>query len=235
MPNLPALEALLKLHRVDSRIAKLEEQKRLLPISLRRIRERLDHQRETRDAKRAEIKQRRADNHAKEVLLRTAEEEAERLTTQLNQASSNKEYTALQHEITDQRVEASKIEDQILTTLAGIEDLEAEAARAEEAIQQVQREYDEESAKVQKADEKLAQQIAELRKKREEAAKDVDPELLEEYRRIAAKKGASALAQVVNGTCQGCFMQLPPQLGHTAEAGVGIVHCPSCSRILYVQ
>lgn len=234
MPNAPALQALLVLHQVDSRIGRLESQQKLLPVSLRRIRERLDRQRETFEAKKEERKKLRAESHAKELLLRAAEEEVKELTAKLNTASTNKEYTALQHEITDRRVEASKIEDQVLTTLADIEALGGETQQAEEAIQQIQREHDGESKKVDAAAVELGRQIAQLRAKRQAAAEGVDAELLEEYQRIAARKGASALALVVSHMCQGCFMQLPPQLAHTLVAARQIVHCPSCNRILYL-
>ena len=234
MPNAPALQALLVLHQVDSRINALESQLRLLPVSLRRIRERLGRQREALEAKKEETKKLRAESRTKEVLLRAAEDEVKELTAKLNAASTNKEYTALQHEISDQRVEASRIEDQILTTLADIEALEAETRQAKQAIEQIQRECDDESRKVDAAAGKLEGQAAQLRAERQKVGQGVESELLDEYQRIAARKGSSALALVVGGTCQGCFMQLPPQLAHTVVVGTTIVHCPSCNRILYV-
>ncbi|MBL7222718.1 MAG: hypothetical protein ISS72_02595 [Candidatus Brocadiae bacterium] len=233
MPNAPALEALLALHRIDSRIDKLEKQKKLLPASLRRIRERLDRQQELLAAKREAVKKLRADTHSKEVLLRAAEEEAEAYKVKLNTASSNKEYTALQHEITDKRVEASKIEDQVLAAMADVDALQAAIKQIDEAVAQIQHEYDQESGKADRAAGALDQQLEGLQGERRTACEAVDPALLEEYQRIAAKKGASALALVTGEVCQGCFMQLPPQLAHTVVAGTTIVHCPSCSRILY--
>ena len=44
----------------------------------------------------------------------------------------------------------------------------------------------------------------------------------------------TALAAVVSNACQGCFMHLTPQLTHVLMAGNRIVHCPNCSRLLYM-
>jgi hypothetical protein len=234
MPNAPALRALLALHQVDSQISRLDSQKRLLPVSLRRIRERLDRQREVLAAKKDQHKHLRVDSHGNESLLRGVEEEIAKLQTQLNTASSNKEYTTLQHEIAGKRADASRIEDQVLTALADLEALEAAMKEAHKAIQEIQREYDDEAGKVQTAAARLDRDIAKLQGQREAATKGVDRALLDEYRRIAGRKGSSALATVVGDTCQGCFMQLPPQLAYTIGAGTSILHCPSCSRILYL-
>jgi predicted nucleic acid-binding Zn-ribbon protein len=38
---------------------------------------------------------------------------------------------------------------------------------------------------------------------------------------------------VKNGTCQGCNMNIPPQLYNVLQRGVSIEICPSCSRIIY--
>ena len=33
--------------------------------------------------------------------------------------------------------------------------------------------------------------------------------------------------------CQGCYMQIPPNLGVQLARGASLVQCPSCDRILY--
>ena len=42
------------------------------------------------------------------------------------------------------------------------------------------------------------------------------------------------LAAVLADSCQGCFMQLPPQLVHVLRGGRKVVKCPSCARLLYM-
>jgi predicted nucleic acid-binding Zn-ribbon protein len=228
------MEALLALHRVDADIEKLKSQKELLPVSLSRVRTRLERQTQSLESKRDDLKALRADTHATEVLLKGAEEEAEKLRGQLNTASTNREYNALQHEIADKMADASRIEDQVLAGMADIEALEEEINTLEQAIAQIKHEHDQEASGIEKDMKGLDGKIQALQDSRAAAAAKVDAEMLEEYERIAAKKGATALAAVVGDACQGCFMHLTPQLCHVLKAGNRIVHCPNCSRLLYM-
>ncbi|MBM4031521.1 MAG: hypothetical protein FJ291_07000 [Planctomycetes bacterium] len=234
MANNPNLEALLQLNELDSKAAKLAAQKDLLPVALRRIETLLAQQRQTIEEKRGKVKELRAHTHTRELDLRAAEQEVEKLTLQLNTARTNKEYTAFQHEIAAKKADASRVEDELLAMMAEAEDLEADARELERAIAQLERQHADEARGVAKDIAKLDAQIEGLRQARQAAADSVERPLLEEYERIAAKKGASALAAVVAESCQGCFMQLPPELCHTLRGGRKIVKCPSCSRLLYM-
>lgn len=229
-----ALEALLELHRIDSEIDKLNAQEELLPVSLRRIETRRNRQRQAIDDKKQQLKTLRTQNHSRETDLRAQEEEIAKLNRQIRSVRSNKEYTALQHEISTKKVDASRVEDDILALMADIEALEKDIKQLEQSVGQIQREFAEEQGLVEQEAADLADKRQKLRDQRQAAADQVDHELLEEYERIAARKGSSALAACVGRTCQGCFMQVPPQLDQDLRAGNKIVHCPNCNRILYV-
>ncbi len=229
-----ALEALRDLHRVDSEIDKIDAQTELLPVSLHRIEARLNRQLQAIDHKRQRLKALRSQIHTKEVDLRAAEEQVDKLSQQMRKIRTNKEFTALQHEIGIKRVDASRVEDHILALMADIDQLQAEIKEIEQNVAQIQRELAEEQELVDEEAAKLAARRAELKRQRGAVARNVEPELLQEYERIAASKGSSALAACVGRTCQGCFMQIPPQLDQDLHAGIKIVYCPSCSRILYL-
>jgi len=234
MPNAPAIEALLQLHSIDSQIARLSDQKDLLPVALRRIETHLNQQRQALGEKQAQVKQLRAGIRARELDLRTAEQDVEKLTVQLNGARTNKEYTAFQHEIAAKKADASRVEDDLLAMMGDAEELEGDAHEIERSLAQLVKQQAEEAKGVAKDVAKLEAQIAELQTARAGAAAKVEGATLDEYERIAAKKGASALAPVVGDSCQGCFMQLPPQLCHVLRGGRTVVRCPSCSRLLYM-
>jgi len=229
-----ALEALRDLHRVDSEIDKIDAQTELLPVSLHRIETRLNRQLQAIEQKKQRLKTLRSQIHTKEVDLRAAEEQVEKLNQQMRKIRTNKEFTAIQHEIGIKRVDASRVEDHILALMGDIDQLQAEIKEIEQSITQIQREFAEERELVDEEAARLAARRAELEEQRGAVARNVDPELLREYERIAATKGSSALAACVRNTCQGCFMQIPPQLDQDLRAGTKIVYCPSCSRILYL-
>jgi predicted nucleic acid-binding Zn-ribbon protein len=228
------IEALLELHRVDSEIHKLESQQELLPVSLRRIETRLARQLEAIEERKARIRSLRAGSHSKEVELRSEEEVLERLNAQLRKVRTNKEYAAIQHELSSKKVDSSRVEDEILALMADVEAAEGELKELQQSVAQIGREQTKESKLVEEEIAQIDERLAKLRKRRTAAADSVDGELLQEYERIAARKGATAIAAVVGHTCQGCFMQMPPQLDHDLRSGTKLVHCPSCSRILYI-
>jgi predicted nucleic acid-binding Zn-ribbon protein len=228
------MDALVELHKVDGDIDKLKSQRELLPVSLRRIETRLNRQRQTIEEKKARLKALRTETHAKETAIRGLDEDIKKLTVQLNMTRNNKEYAAAQHEIAGKKADSSRIEDQVLSLMTETEDAERDIRELEQSVAQVQREYDEEARGVEKDLSELDARIAAAQARRSGLAAGVDEELLAEYERIASKKGASALAVVVGNTCQGCFMQLPPQFGNVLRGGRRVVRCPSCGRLLYL-
>ena len=74
--------------------------------------------------------------------------------------------------------------------------------------------------------------IAELRVERDKLAAEVKPDVLKRYGSIRMRRGL-AVVSVRNGTCQGCNMNIPPQLYNVLQRGQTIETCPSCHRIIY--
>jgi hypothetical protein len=74
--------------------------------------------------------------------------------------------------------------------------------------------------------------IAELRVERDKLATEVKPDVLKRYSNIRMRRGL-AVVSVRNGTCQGCNMNIPPQLYNVLQRGQTIETCPSCHRIIY--
>ena len=64
------------------------------------------------------------------------------------------------------------------------------------------------------------------------SAEDVDPAQLDLYRRLLEQREGEALAELADGHCQSCFVQIPKNLGVRLMRGQ-LVQCPSCDRILY--
>lgn len=74
--------------------------------------------------------------------------------------------------------------------------------------------------------------IDEANKRKDAAAEDVDPELMERYKKIKSHHQAP-MAKVENNQCGGCNMSLPTSTIKRVAAGQEIVECENCGRILY--
>jgi predicted nucleic acid-binding Zn-ribbon protein len=75
-------------------------------------------------------------------------------------------------------------------------------------------------------------QRAELAGKREVAVKTIVPLLYRKYESIRTRR-PRAIASTHNGTCNGCFIAVPPMMFQKMQNQDEFEQCPNCKRILY--
>jgi uncharacterized protein len=150
----------------------------------------------------------------------------------LSQAKNSKEYMAAQREIEQRREgltaregEIAKLVDAVDAKKKLLSDKAGDVEALRESIAK-----DEEAAKARMAE--IEAKIAEQRAERDKLAAAVKPEVLKRYGNIRMRRGL-AVVSVRNGTCQGCNMNIPPQLYIIIQRGQTIETCPSCHRIIY--
>ena len=150
----------------------------------------------------------------------------------LSQAKNSKEYMAAQREIDQRREglatregEIAKLVDAVDAKKKLLADRAADVQTLKDSIQK-----DSDAARARMAE--LEGKIAALRGERDALAAGVKPEMLKRYSTIRMRRGL-AVVSVRNGTCQGCNMNIPPQLYNTLQRGQTIETCPSCHRIIY--
>lgn len=61
----------------------------------------------------------------------------------------------------------------------------------------------------------------------------VPSQLLRKYDSIRQKRFGMGLVSVIDGSCQGCNMKLPPQLYNILQRVESVEQCPSCQRIVF--
>ena len=150
----------------------------------------------------------------------------------LAQAKNSKEYMAAQREI-EQRREALTSREGEITKLNDAVDAKKKllADRAGDVEQLKASILKDRDAAKERMDE-IQAKIAELKVERDKLAADVKPEVLKRYSNIRMRRGL-AVVSVRNGTCQGCNMNIPPQLYNVLQRGQTVETCPSCHRIIY--
>ena len=150
----------------------------------------------------------------------------------LAQAKNSKEYMAAQREIEQRREGLTAREVEIAKLVEAVDakkKLLADRANDVEALK-ASIAKDGEAAKSRMAE--IEAKIAELRVERDKLATTVKPEVLKRYGAIRMRRGL-AVVSVKNGTCQGCNMNIPPQLYNVLQRGQTVETCPSCHRIIY--
>ena len=81
--------------------------------------------------------------------------------------------------------------------------------------------------------EKLKSQLPKINSQREALKSQVDENLLAEYEALFKSKGGVAVAEVFDGSCKACGVELSPTDIQQAANPNTIMKCKSCGRILY--
>ena len=150
----------------------------------------------------------------------------------LSQAKNSKEYMAAQREIEQRREALTSREGEITKLNEAVDAKKKLLADRAGDVEQLKASIlkDRDAAKERMAE--IEAKIAELRVERDKLAADVKPDVLKRYSSIRMRRGL-AVVSVRNGTCQGCNMNIPPQLFNTLQRGNSVELCPNCNRIIY--
>jgi predicted nucleic acid-binding Zn-ribbon protein len=81
----------------------------------------------------------------------------------------------------------------------------------------------------------IDQAVSEAASRRRSIASQVAGELISRYELIFSRRGGTAVVEVTGGICQGCYMNIPPQLWNEIIKSEKLNLCPSCQRILYFK
>jgi len=108
-------------------------------------------------------------------------------------------------------------------------------------LEEMRPEYDQnlekivaEETKVQDEVAKNQLQIDELRARRQTMVVGVDMPTLNRFEKIVNSKNGIGIVPVINDSCDGCHMRIPPQMIGKVKRCQELVTCLNCSRILYL-
>ncbi len=236
MPTQKVAETLRSLQAVDSEIFALDRERRERPRSLESARGELVRKKANVDGKKTEVLTWKKEIQKKESDLKGCEDKIAKLGGQLNTAKTNKEYSVLQQEINGVKADNSLIEEEILVLMGRAEAAEQEVKAVQKQVADAESQISSESTRIDKELSELGAKIDTLRKERDKLASHLDRELLRTYEKIQkAKPDGVAIARVVDGTCQGCYMGLTSQdVNMLMKTSQEAILCRSCTRILYL-
>jgi len=169
---------------------------------------------------------------AAQIQISEAEQNNERLKVQLNVTKHQREYDAIRNKILSNTADISRWEDQALEALQRMDELDrqheriaAEIADAERKLQQIK-----EQVAAQAADYRA--RIEKLEAERDALRSQVEPGIRDAYDRLVASRGTTALVEVKERICQGCYTRITKQTENLLMRDAELVYCPSCGRIL---
>jgi uncharacterized protein len=228
------LEKLVRLHQAESHLRQLDSEIAELPRLRQELEERLARDRARLDGARAALDESQKTRRQLETEVQDLEGKRSRYKGQLMDVKTNKEYTAMLHEIEGVEREISSREDRILEEMERAETLQGEVRREEADFRQVEATAATEKADLDGRETRLAGQRARQVEERDAIAASVPEQPLHLYQRIAGFRG-SGVAEARDGMCQTCHVKLRLQMWVELRHNETLQQCPSCQRILYYE
>jgi uncharacterized protein len=226
------LKLLIELQRHDARIQELEGMRKVWPQKLEAMRDDLSKVESMLARERAQLEETESWRRKMESEMRDEEEQLLKAKQRSSLVKNVKEMMANERELQNTRKLKQEREEEALKLGEAVEAAKKSIAQHEGDLETLRKHVvtEEETARVKVAE--IETQIGEERKLRDVAAGRVRPDVLKKYSAIRMRRGL-ALVPVKNGTCQGCNMNIPPQLYNTIQRGNTIELCGNCYRIIY--
>ena len=227
------LDTLKRLQAVDGRLYTLRQAEREKPRELEAATARMAAQEAALKAIEGKATALQLAQKEKEVELQTREAHVKKLKGQLFQLKTNKEYTAMQHEIDTLQADKSLLEEAILKGFDAIDEAGKQRQQQQRELAVQQQAFAQEKARLEQELAALREQIAALERDRQALVPDVPKPALSLYERVLVIREGLALVPLVESSCGGCHRRLPPQVINQVYLNADLVTCESCSRILY--
>lgn len=203
------------------RRAEIEQEFEQHAFSIREI----QNKRDTLQAKRADLERQIAEN-------KTYLERADR---NLKHAQNQKEYETAMRETDALQKQIAAFETSIVEILEEVEGVEKELEERAEEIASLDGKRDAALAEFDKSMEADKAEFDTETAHRAAAFATLPARLASVYDRLAQRsRDGIAVAEVVNGSCSACNIQLRPQVQLNVKQGNEIITCENCTRIMYI-
>jgi hypothetical protein len=227
------LTPLIQLHFLDQQLASLNSRISGMPAQIQELDKKLDRFRRNVQEKKDLLAQNQKKRRELEGDVNLIETKRTRYKEQLDSVKTNKEYTALQHEIEAVGLAIRQIEDQILGNMEVAEQVKKLADEAQAALDREEKVLLGERTVIEKEVNELKRQHDEMQQQRQKWVDQVPEDVMEIYKRAALSRKGVAMAEAKNQICLECHMRIRPQLFQEIKRNDSIITCESCSRILF--
>lgn len=229
----PELERLIRLQKLETFA---EEARRKIADHPQQV-QTLDARIEEASGSVASAKQRLSDNQTArrsfEKDLAAFQGRLAKYKDQLLELKTNREYQAMQHEITSAQGEVTRHEDRILECMLEADELGRAVKQAESGLANVRTEVDAERTALDQEVRQLEAELERTAAARAKLAADISPPVMATFETLVRGRKGIAVAEARQGLCTLCHVRLRPQVFNEVLRNDAIIQCDSCQRILY--
>jgi predicted nucleic acid-binding Zn-ribbon protein len=227
------LELLWELQKIDLALKKIKEESDRFPKEMKKLDERQNIEQEKIQKEREKVESLEKERRQKERDLGTEQEKIKRSEGKMFDVKTNKEYQALLGEIESIKEATSRGEEEILQILEEIDELKKDLLKREKEATTTLEKVEKEKKKIE---EKMNQSNGlwkDQKERRDVLSKQLESGLFKLYHVLKEKRQGVGVVNVKDETCQGCFVNIPPQMFIEVQKTNALIRCPNCNRILY--
>lgn len=227
------LRQLYELSRLDSGIAQIRQKIAHVPERREEIRSSLQRKERELLEKKEGLGSHEKQKRDLEGDLQLSEERLKEFQAKVNQIKTNREYQATLKEMAETKKINKEVEDRILAHMTEIETLTKASASLEAEYQPEKESSEKELAALEGEEKRIEEEVKGFEEKRRTLQASIEARWLSQYERIKGFR-PDAVTSIAEGACQGCHMNIPPQLFIEVQKFRSVHACPSCQRILYL-
>jgi predicted nucleic acid-binding Zn-ribbon protein len=229
------IEILASLQDIDRGIKSKMQIKGALLAELEKWNEQLEAKKVEVDAARKDWLERDKLRQDKERTLQEESAKAVEKRMRMTRIKNIKELQALQREIDQSKQNNAVIEEDLIKLMEELEGYSANVKLKEEELRGLEEQWGAKRSEIEAQLAQTEQAVADVSKSRQDLAARLAADLIGRYELIFSRRGGTAVVEVLGGICQGCYMNIPPQLYNEIMKADRLHLCPSCNRILYYK
>jgi uncharacterized protein len=229
----PDLQHLIHLQELDLTVERVRRRVAEIPALQAALDARLAEHAAAVDGVKARIAAGQAARRDIERDLAAVQARLSKYKNQLMEVKTNKEYQAMQKEMSVAEQEISDQETRMLERMEEADGLAAELKAAEAALKSQHAAVAAERQALEAERAQLAHELETTTAARTAEAGQLSKEALALFDRVAHGRKGVALAEARDGLCTVCHVRLRPQMFNEVRRNETLIQCESCSRILY--
>jgi len=152
---------------------------------------------------------------------------------QLNDVTTNKEYSSLLKEIEGAKNKVENLEEDIISEMLASDDIESEIKTAELKAKKDEQKFTKEKEELIKKSNEMKEEQQGFIQEKAEVEPEIPDDLLNLYQKIYKSNSGIALSPVTDDFCSICQIRIRPQVLNELKEAKKIILCENCGRILY--
>ena len=226
---------LIKIQECDSQLVKLSAKKKTLPEDIEKLNRAFNSFEEgikTNKIKYDELKARHTESENK---VKKINEGIVKTKERMLEVKNNKEYQAMLKEIETAERSRGEVETAIISILDELDKLSVLVKKDDETLKEKRVNYEQEKKTIEDELNAVDSDAAGWEQKRNELQESIPDDLMVKYEKVRKRNRGIGVTSVWKSVCNGCHMNIPPQLYNEVQRSEELFSCPNCNRIIYFQ